>query len=63
MHDINYDKELDTSDLLCPWPLVRAKQMLAHLASGQILRVSLNRSQFSFGFQSFCCKNTTYTLT
>jgi len=34
-----YHYELDTSGLLCPLPLVKAKQKLAGLHPGEILRV------------------------
>lgn len=39
MHNINYDKELDTSGLLCPWPLIHTRQTLNHLSHSQVLRV------------------------
>ncbi len=56
MHDINYDKELDASGLLCPWPLVHAKQMLALLASVQILRVISTDPSSVLDFKVFAAK-------
>ena len=33
------DKEIDTSGLNCPLPILKAKKALAELTSGQILKV------------------------
>lgn len=56
MHNINFDKELDTSGLLCPWPLVHTKQMLTHLTSGQILRVISTDPSSILDFKVFAAK-------
>ena len=61
MHGINYDKELDTSGLLCPWPLIHAKQTLAHLPHDQILRVISTDPSSILDFKVFVAK-TDYTL-
>jgi TusA-related sulfurtransferase len=37
---MNIDKELDTSGLNCPLPILKAKKALAEMASGQTLRVT-----------------------
>jgi tRNA 2-thiouridine synthesizing protein A len=37
--DLHFDKELDTSGLACPLPIVKTKRSLADMASGQVLRV------------------------
>lgn len=34
-----FDKELDTSGLNCPMPILKAKKTLSAMAAGQILRV------------------------
>jgi TusA-related sulfurtransferase len=36
---MNIDKELDTSGLNCPLPILKAKKALAEMTSGQLLRV------------------------
>lgn len=36
---ITVDKELDCSGLRCPLPLLKAKQAIAALTSGQVLKV------------------------
>jgi tRNA 2-thiouridine synthesizing protein A len=37
--DIHFDEDLDTSGLLCPYPLLRAKKVLTNIPKGRILRV------------------------
>lgn len=37
---MNIDKELDTSGLNCPLPILKAKKALAEMTSGQTLRVT-----------------------
>lgn len=34
-----FDKELDTSGLTCPMPVMRTKKMLQTLSSGQVLHL------------------------
>jgi len=36
---MQFTKEVDTSGLLCPIPIIRAKQALAAMTCGQVLRV------------------------
>ena len=36
---MNIDKEIDTSGLNCPLPILKAKKALAELQSGQTLKV------------------------
>ncbi len=36
---MQFTKEVDTSGLLCPIPIIKAKQALAAMACGQVLRV------------------------
>ncbi len=35
-----FDKELDTSGLNCPMPIMKTKKTLQSMASGQVLRVT-----------------------
>ncbi|MHB8744891.1 MAG: sulfurtransferase TusA family protein [Sulfuricaulis sp.] len=35
-----FDKELDTSGLTCPMPVMKAKKMLQALATGQVLHLT-----------------------
>jgi tRNA 2-thiouridine synthesizing protein A len=36
---MDYDAELDTTGLLCPLPVLKARKRLSTLASGQVLRM------------------------
>ena len=36
---MNFDKELDTSGMACPLPIIKTKKALADMASGQVLKV------------------------
>ena len=36
---MNIDKELDTTGLACPLPIVKTRKALGDMASGQVLRV------------------------
>jgi tRNA 2-thiouridine synthesizing protein A len=36
---MQHDKELDTSGMACPLPIVKTRKALADMASGQVLRV------------------------
>ncbi len=35
----SFDKELDTSGLICPMPVMKCKKMLQSLAAGQVLHL------------------------
>ena len=39
---MQFTVELDTSGLLCPIPIIKAKRALAAMAGGQVLRVGGN---------------------
>ncbi len=39
MSEIHFDKELDTSGLNCPLPVVKARKEVRQLEPGQILKV------------------------
>ena len=39
MDDIRFDKELDTSGLNCPMPVVKARKEVRTLEPGQVLKV------------------------
>ena len=36
---MNFDKEIDTSGLNCPLPILKAKKALTDMTSGQVLQV------------------------
>jgi tRNA 2-thiouridine synthesizing protein A len=36
---MDYDADLDTTGLLCPLPVLKARKRLSTLASGQVLRM------------------------
>ena len=44
---IKFDKELDCTGLMCPMPIVKTKEELDKLSSGQVLLVLAD----DFGFQ------------
>ncbi len=47
------DKELDTSGLNCPLPILKAKKALSDMQSGQILKVIATDPGSSRDFQAF----------
>ena len=47
------DKELDTRGLNCPLPILRTKQSLAGMVSGQILRIVATDPGSMIDFQVF----------
>ncbi|MCA6216060.1 sulfurtransferase TusA family protein [Ideonella sp. B7] len=47
------DKELDTSGLSCPLPILKAKKALAELRSGQLLKVIATDPSSTRDFQAF----------
>ncbi len=61
MINTHFDKELDTSGLLCPWPLIHTKKMLLSLADGQILRIISTDPSSILDFKVFVAK-TNHTL-
>jgi TusA-related sulfurtransferase len=50
---MEFDKELDTSGLLCPLPILKAKKALADMASGQLLKVVSTDPGSMRDFQAF----------
>jgi tRNA 2-thiouridine synthesizing protein A len=50
---MNIDKELDTSGLNCPLPILKAKKALAEMTSGQTLRVTATDSGSVRDFATF----------
>jgi TusA-related sulfurtransferase len=50
---MHIDKEIDTSGLNCPLPILKAKKALAELASGQILKVIATDGGSLRDFQAF----------
>lgn len=50
---MHIDKEIDTSGLNCPLPILKAKKALSELESGQILKVIATDSGSLRDFQAF----------
>jgi tRNA 2-thiouridine synthesizing protein A len=50
---MHIDKEIDTSGLNCPLPILKAKKALAELESGQILKVIATDGGSLRDFQAF----------
>lgn len=50
---LHVDQELDLSGLTCPMPLLKAKQALNRLASGQVLKVVATDPGSERDFQVF----------
>lgn len=50
---MHIDKEIDTSGLNCPLPILKAKKALAELESGQILKVIATDDGSLRDFQAF----------
>lgn len=48
------DRELDTSGLNCPLPILKAKKALAEMQAGQVLKVVATDPGAPHDFQSFC---------
>lgn len=46
--------EVDASGLKCPLPILRAKKALAHMASGEVLKVITTDPHAERDFQAFC---------
>lgn len=62
-HDLNRElvqatpefvRSVDTSGLLCPLPILRAKKALQAIESGQVLRVFTTDKKAVQDFQAFC---------
>jgi len=50
---MNIDKELDTRGLNCPLPILKAKNALTEMLSGQLLRVVSTDAGSTRDFQAF----------
>ena len=50
---MNFDKEIDTSGLNCPLPILKAKKALAELQRGQTLKVVATDPGSLRDFQAF----------
>ncbi|MEK7844637.1 MAG: sulfurtransferase TusA family protein [Pseudomonadota bacterium] len=50
---MHIDKELDTRGLICPLPILRTKQSLAEMISGQILKIVATDPGSVIDFQVF----------
>ncbi|GJL74412.1 MAG TPA: sulfurtransferase TusA family protein [Nitrosomonas sp.] len=48
-----FDRELDARGLVCPLPILRTKQSLAVMASGQILKIVATDPAAEIDFQVF----------
>jgi tRNA 2-thiouridine synthesizing protein A len=56
-----YDQELDASHLTCPLPILRAKNVIEGMASGEILRVITTEPGAIKDFEAFT-RQTGHTL-
>lgn len=50
---MNFDKQLDTRGLVCPLPILRTKQSLSTMTTGQILKVVATDPGAEIDFQVF----------
>jgi tRNA 2-thiouridine synthesizing protein A len=50
---MQFDKDIDTSGLNCPLPILKAKKALATMASGQVLKVVATDPGSLRDFQAF----------
>ncbi len=50
---MDFDKELNVSGLLCPLPILRTKQSLSTMSSGQLLKVITTDPASMIDFQVF----------
>ncbi|MDX8386866.1 MAG: sulfurtransferase TusA family protein [Gallionella sp.] len=53
---MDFDTELDVKGLECPMPILRAKQQLSKLVSGQVLKVIATDKAAPIDFAVFCDK-------
>ena len=57
LEEIVYDLLIDVKGLQCPLPLLRAKQTLGGMASGQILKVVATDNTTKLSFTSYLNKS------
>jgi TusA-related sulfurtransferase len=50
---MSFDKEVDTSGLNCPLPILKAKKALTDMASGQVLQVRATDAGAVRDFEAF----------
>jgi tRNA 2-thiouridine synthesizing protein A len=53
MKSLTYDQKLDTSGLVCPWPLIKTKQILAQMSAGKTLLVISTDPSSLVDFKAF----------
>ncbi len=53
---MKFDVELDARQLACPLPILRAKQSLSQMNSGQVLRIAATDKGAPNDFAEFCLK-------
>lgn len=53
---MDFDAELDTRGLSCPLPILRAKNMLSGMDSGQVLKIIATDRGSPNDFAEFCSK-------
>lgn len=51
---MNVDKELDARGLVCPLPILRTKQSLSGMTTGQLLKVMTTDPASAIDFRVFC---------
>lgn len=56
MSELVFDRDLDVRNLMCPLPILRAKQSLAQMQSGQVLKVLATDRKTPADFVDFCGK-------
>lgn len=57
MTDIKADIEIDTRGLQCPRPLLKAKQTLESMQSGQVLKVTASDSTTKSTFPAYISRS------
>ena len=50
---MKYDKQLDTSGLLCPLPILKARKQLTQMQEGEILQVISTDENSILDFKAF----------
>jgi tRNA 2-thiouridine synthesizing protein A len=51
---MNFDAELDARQLACPLPILRAKQSLSQMHSGEVIRIVATDKGSPKDFEEFC---------
>ena len=51
---MNFDAELDARQLACPLPILRAKQSLSQMHSGEVIRIVATDNGSPKDFEEFC---------